>query len=236
MMNIEFIQFLLDRYYSKMKKEILNRLSDFIPRLSFGRKFEEDFKLNIKGEVFWTLRNSSTGETESGYMKNVVTFDASLLVAALMKGPVAPLPHVSEPNFGIYALTVGTGDIGWDLQNPPPANKNQRSLYNELARKQISSSSFIDAGGNPVGYRTNVVDFTTIFSESEAVGPWAEMGLIGGDVDTNMAIRNPVLPPNGSYDPTFDTSGFDTLINYRTFKVINKPDGSTMTMTIRLSF
>jgi len=220
---------------SEMYKEAFRKLISNVPRLSFGRKDEEKFGIKLRGEIFWTLRNSSTGETESGHMKNVVTLDASLLIAALLKGPSAPIPHVSEPSFGIYALAVGTGDIGWDLQDPPPGNNLQRSLYNEIGRKQIQSATFIDAGGNPVAYRTNVIDFTTVFSETEAVGPWTEMGLIGGDVDTNMSIRNPVLPPNGPYDPTVDTSGLDTLVNYKTFKVINKPLGSTLLWVWRIS-
>ena len=51
------------------------------------------------GEIFWELRNGKTGELQdSGHMKNVVTRDASILVARLMKGTVTP--NLSEPSFG----------------------------------------------------------------------------------------------------------------------------------------
>ncbi len=186
-----------------------------------------------RGEIFWRLENTATGEVESGHIKNVVTLDASIMVARLLKSTA--VPNLSEPRFGIYALALGTGDAGWDPMGPPSGNNAQRSLYNELGRKAIVSTQFVDALGNPSLIPTNVVDFTTIFTESEAVGPLTEMGLLGGDVSTNMAIRNPVLPPNGEYDPSVDVTGLDCLANYVTFPVINKPATSTLTWTWRIS-
>lgn len=187
------------------------------------------------GEIFWELRDGKTGELQaSGRQKNIVTLDASILIARLMKSP--PIPNLSEPKFGVFALALGTGNISWDPMNPPSATNTQRSLYNELARKQISSASFVDEDGALSGIPTHIVDFTTTFSEAEAVGPLTEMGLIGGDVDTNMAITNPILPPNGIYDPTVDVVGKDMLVNYLTFQVINKPATSTLTWTWRLTF
>jgi hypothetical protein len=62
------------------------------------------------------------------------------------------------------------------------------------------------------------------------------MGLLGGDINTNMSITNPILPPNGTYDPTVDMTGKDTLVNYLTFPVINKPATSTLTWVWRLTF
>lgn len=188
-----------------------------------------------KGEVFWKLFDSKTGDLLSeGHRNNIVTRDASILVARLMKSP--PIPNTSEPRFGCYALAVGTGDVGWDLQNPPVATDTQRSLYNEISRKQMQVSEFIDANGGVSGIPTRVVDFTTTFSESEAVGPLVEMGILGGDVDTNLSITNPILPPNGIYDDTVDVVGKDMLVNYLTFPVINKPANSQLGWTWRLSF
>jgi hypothetical protein len=187
------------------------------------------------GEVFWELRDGKTGELQaSGRQKNIVTLDASILIARLMKSP--PIPNLSEPKFGVFALALGTGNVSWDPMNPPSATNTQRSLWNELARKQISVASFIDGDGSMSGIPTHVVDFTTTFSEAEAVGPLTEMGLLGGDVDTNMAITNPILPPNGIYDPTVNVVGKDMLVNYLTFQVINKPATSTLTWTWRLTF
>ena len=75
-----------------------------------------------------------------------------------------------------------------------------------------------------------------MFSESEAVGALTEMGLLGGDVNSNMAVRNPILPANGTYDATIDVTGKDILVNYLTFPVINKPATSTLQWTWRLTF
>ena len=208
----------------KVAISMMHRLMDTYPRHK------------IRGEVFWEMRDSVTGATTSGHFKNVVTLDASVLVARLMKGNGAGIAHQCEPNFGVFALAVGTGDVAWNLQNPPSATDTQRSLFNELGRKRIASTSFIDSNGNPSGIPTNVVDFITTFSEAEAVGAITEMGLIGGDVSTNMASRNPVLPPNGTRDPYVSLVGKDTLVNYLTFPVINKPATSTLGWTWRLSF
>jgi hypothetical protein len=190
----------------------------------------------MQGEVFWVLRDSKTGQETRGHHKNVVTADASILLATFMKGTGAPLANQCIPNFGVYALAVGTGDIAWNPMNPPPANPSQRSLYNELGRKAIAATNFINSDGDLSGIRTNVVDFTTTFTESEAVGALTEMGLIGGDVDTNMSLRNPILPPNGPYDASVDTSGKDILVNYVTFPVINKPPTSSLTWSWRLTW
>jgi len=191
---------------------------------------------SIRGEVFWELRDGKSDELqEIGHIKNIVTLDASILIARLLK-PTSSVAYQSEPKFGIYGLAVGTGDISWNVNNPPAGNERQRSLYNEIARKQAASASFIDADGGVSSIPTNVIDITTIFSESEAVGGLTEMGLIGGDLSTNMAVQNPVLPPNGVYDPTVDLVGLDTLCNYVTFPVINKPASSTLSWVWRISF
>ena len=217
-----------------MNRDNLRQLSDG-PRLGMHMRNYETVKKLLKGEVFWTLRDGKTGEIqEEGHIPNIVTLDAGILVSRLLKSPGA-VPNVCEPNFGIFALGVGVGDVGWDILDPPAATNTQRSLYSELARKQIASSDFIDSGGGISGIPTNVVDYTTTFSESEAVGALVEMGLLGGDIDTNMSITNPITPPNGLYDPTVDVVGKDILVNYLTFPVINKPPTSTLTWTWRIT-
>jgi hypothetical protein len=184
----------------------------------------------IRGDVKMVMRNCFTGSVEHQWeRKNLVVSDASILVARVMRDPAEP-PH------GIFALAIGTGDTGWNVLNPPAATVTQRSLYGELTRKVFSAKDFIGAGGTPVGYPTNVVDFTTTFTESEAVGPLCEMGLIGGNISTNMAVRNPVLPPNGTYDPTVNLTQYETLVNYLTFNVISKPATSILSVTWRITF
>lgn len=185
---------------------------------------------HIRGDVFITMRDGSSGDVlEQRELRNLVVLDASLLIARLMKDSAEP-PH------GIYALAVGTGDVGWNLLAPPAPTNTQRSLYSELTRKTFVTTQFINSVGAPVAYPTNIVDFTTTFSESEAVGPLVEMGLLGGNISTNMSIKNPVLPPNGPYDPTVDLTTKDTLVNYLTFPVIVKPATATITIVWRLTF
>ncbi len=218
-----------------MLREFIRKTLDARPRFALAGRAEDQGR-GVRGEIFWEMTCSLTGKTTRGHIKNIVTLDASILIARLMKGAGTSVPHQSEPNFGIYCLAVGTGDIGWNLQSPPPATVTQRSLWNELARKAIATTNFIKQDGTISGVPTNVVDFTTTFAESEAVGPIVEMGLIGGDNSPTMSIRNPVLPPNGLYDPTVDLVGLDTLCNYLTFPVVNKPSTSTLSWTWRLTF
>lgn len=183
-----------------------------------------------RGDVFMKLRNAHTGALEYEWeRRNLVVQDASILLARLMKDN-------QEPPQGAFVLAVGSGDVGWNMMSPPAATDTQRALYAEITRKTFASTQFIDGGGSPVGYPTNIIDFQTIYSESEAVGPLVEMGILGGNIDSNLSIKNPVTPPNGPYDATVDLTQYETLVNYLTFPVINKPSTSTLEIVWRLSF
>jgi len=183
----------------------------------------------LHGEVFITLRDGDTGKIQDHrHQKNTIVLDASILIARLLK-------NNQEPPFGIFALAVGTGDVGWDPMNPPAATNTQRALYSELTRKTFTETVFIDGGGLPSSIPTKVVDYTATFAPSEAVGPLVEMGLLGGNISTNLSVKNPVSPPNGSYNSSVDLTTKETLINYLTFAVINKPATSTMTIVWRLT-
>ena len=210
--------------------EAFRRTTERAPAFAVKQVIGEDFRHHIRGDVYISMHDGKTGELqEYRELLNLVVLDASILIARLMKNNV-------EPPFGIYALAVGTGNVGWNPMSPPAATNTQRSLWSEIARKTFAVTQFINSGGLPVAIPTNVVDFTTTFAESEAVGALDEMGLIGGNVSTNLSVRNPVLPPNGAYDPTVDLTQYDTLVNYLTFAVINKPATSTLTIVWRLSF
>jgi hypothetical protein len=200
---------------------------------AFAVRPVEDFRADgyyIRGDVFFKMRDGATGELQwEKELRNLVVLDASILIARLMKDSAEP-PH------GIFALAIGTGDSGWNPMTPPAPTNTQRSLYSEITRKTFSNTTFVDSGGAPVGYPTKIVDFTTVYTEAEAVGPLVEMGLIGGNVSTNLSVRNPVTPPNGTYNATVDLTNFDTLCNYLTFPVVNKPATSTFEIVWRLSF
>lgn len=193
-------------------------------------EYEGSGNYKIRGDVFITMRDGATGEVqEEREHRNLVVRDASILIARLVK-------NSQEPPFGAYVLGIGTGDVGWNVLAPPAPTNTQRALYSELSRKTFSATQFIDGSGVPTSIPTNVVDFTTTFSEAEAVGPLVEMGLIGGNISTNLSVRNPVSPPNGPYNATVDLTTKETLINYLTFPVINKPPTSTLAITWRLTF
>lgn len=194
--------------------------------------YEERLGITCKGRVFFDMRDARSGEQQLyREQDNVVTLDAGLLVAALMKDP-------QEPAHGINMLSVGTGALG-ALLNPDAPPNTQRRLNEEIFRKSFSETTFRDSNGAAVSIRTNVVDFTTIYGESEAVGPLNEMGLLS-TISDNNAIKNP--NPNFAgqggqpYDPTIDTSLYDMLVNYLTFSVITKPATSILTITWRLTF
>jgi hypothetical protein len=199
-------------------------------KAAWSDRHEDDARCEIRGDVFITVRDGKTGLVTAHHeLRNLVVRDASILIARLVKDN-------QEPPKGAYVLAVGSGDSGWDPMAPPAPTDTQRALYSEITRKTFSNTEFIDSGGIPVAYPTNIVDFTTTFTESEAVGPLVEMGLIGGNIDTNLSVKNPYVFPNGPYDPTVDLTAYETLINYLTFPVVNKPATSTLEIVWRLTF
>jgi hypothetical protein len=177
----------------------------------FRLKYEE--KTNgLKGEYRIVLREASTGRIiEERVGHNIIVNTASILIARLLKDN-------ADPTAGISYLAVGTGGVGWNLQNPPQPTNTQTKLNNEIARKAFTTDdvSFIDPdSGEPVLIPTNVVDYTITFAETEAVGPLVEMGLFGGDAT--------------------DLTDSGTEVNYRTMPVINKSNSMTLTITFRIT-
>lgn len=166
-----------------------------------------------KGEIWVGLgKNREQTIKSPDYVKhNLIVDIASDLIASWAFEGLSP----TKP--GILTLAVGTGAIGWDLQNPPAPTTAQTLLETELTRKAFASQTYIDPITLlPVVYRTNIIDFTTTFLEAEAVGPLVEMGLFGGVGATG--------------------AGGGTMVNYLTFKVLNKSATSQMTIVWRLTF
>lgn len=165
----------------------------------------------LHGQFWMTLRDAQTGEIlEERHNHNIIVNTASILIARLLKDN-------SEPAAGISYLAVGTGG-DWNLQNPPQPTNTQETLENEIARKAYTTEdvSFVDPStGEHVSTPTNVVDFTATFAETEAVGPLVEMGMFGGDAT--------------------DLADSGTMVNYRTFPVINKTNSMTLTIIFRIT-
>lgn len=179
--------------------------------LSMGFKMKYPESMNtLKGE-YWVRAHENGNLVEERHGQNIIVNTASILIARLLKDS-------AEPSGGITYLAMGTGGVGWDLQNPPQPTTSQSSLENEIARKAFSTEdvTFIDPEtGNPTIVPTNVVDYTATFAETEAVGPLVEMGLFGGDAT--------------------DLLDSGTEVNYRTFPVINKTNSMTLTIIFRIT-
>ena len=183
----------------------------------------QDHLTEFAGEVFFEMRDAKTGEILfEDHRKNVITLDAGILAAMLFNSPASRL-------LGANMLAVGTQNLG----APTPY---QRSLNTEVARKTWASTTFRDSMGAASLVPTNIVDFTCIFAESEAVAALSEMGIVASK---NSSPLNPVLNTNNppaSRDTTINVNNFDILVNYLTFPVINKPNTATLAITWRITF
>jgi hypothetical protein len=201
-------------------KELVKKTSDLKNRFGMGIKYTEDSSKKIKGEFFITL-NHKNGLEEKFHYRNVIVDSASLLIARLLAdGQTAIDP--SGPNHGIRVLAVGTGNQAWNQNSPPEPTALQTRLESELARKRFANVTFIktDGSGLPANTVTNIIDFQTVFSESEAVGPIVELGLFGG----------------GTGSENIDlTANAGIMVNYRTIAVINKPNTATMSIVFRIT-
>jgi hypothetical protein len=89
-------------------------------------------------------------------------------------------------------------------------------LENEYYRKAIDLAAYVHPEtGEPTTVYTNIVDYSVTFGEGEAVGPIMEMGLFGGDATSEI--------------------GSGTMVNWRTFPVINKTSTMTVTVIFRIT-
>lgn len=146
---------------------------------------------------------------------NELTVGFSTLVARLCLDP-------TEPAGGLTYLAVGSGDVGWDPDNPPAADGTETSLVSEYARKSWASANFVDEFGTPrtaaeaISMGLNTVDFEAIFSEGEATGNILELGTFGGDATATL------------------NSG--TLADYETVPKIPKPSNATLGFVFRWEF
>jgi hypothetical protein len=140
------------------------------------------------------------------HQSNIIVNTASILIARLLK-------NNQEPQNGISFLAIGSGSGSWNLFDPPAPTTSQINLENEFYRKAIDTSTFVHpVTGEPTSAYTNIVDYAVTLGEGEAVGPIVELSLFGGDATSEL------------------NSG--TMLNWRTFPVINK----TSTMSVSIIF
>lgn len=208
-------------------KDSLSKGSDAV-KMGVGVQHEDTFPNSMQGHLHFHMVDAESGEVLlDEWRKNLITLDASLLVAILLKDP-------QSRTHGINMLAVGTGATGSVLSPDAPDNK-QRKLNAEIARKAFTSTQFRDSSGNAVAYPTNVVDFTTSFGVGEAAGPLNEMGLLS-TISSNPNVLNPNPNTYPTRVTTVDVSTLDIQVNYLTFGVITKPATAILTLTWRLTF
>lgn len=203
-------------------------------KMGMGIKHEDNMALAAlaKGSFIFDMRDAETDEQLVYWESpNIIVRDAGILAARLFRDSTEPNPGV---NNGLKMLAVGTGATG-SILNPDAPQVTQRALNVELARKAFSSTVFRNLDGIAVSIPTNIVDFTTTFSESEAVGALNEMAVMS-PFSSNPAVTNPILNGPANYDPTIDVSSLDLLANYLTFPVISKPSTAILSITWRLTF
>ena len=206
---------------SKYRK---NRLNDETSVKSVSKWIhKETYSRKPSGHISIKEMGPDGNWTEIYSAANVITGDHSILIAWLMK-------NSGGPGGGAVALAVGSGDPAWDKQDPPAPTSTQRALVAEFFRKTFSGTSFRDENGDEQAAPSNIVDFTTTFAEAEAVGPWVEMGIVGGNAPSGPDAGISIVTAGGDASQ----EGVDILINYKTMKVINKPSGATYSLTWRI--
>lgn len=195
--------------------------------ISYGLEFNQPSS-GVKGEVFFELRHPDN-KKEVLHKQNIYTLDGGVLAAMLFSA------HALGTSVkGPVCLAVGDGATGSTL-NPDLADNRQRSLKHEVYRKAFSSTVFRTTMGLISEVPTNIVDFTTVFTESEANAYLNEMGLIS-HYNSDISIKSPVVATFPEYDTTVDLRGSDILVNYLTFPVISKIQGAVLAITWRLTF
>lgn len=185
-----------------------------------------------RGFVFLHLQDLEGRTLLRREVPNLIVYDAGILGARLLRDSADPNPG---RNNGLTMLLAGTGATG-DPNSPDPPRKEQRRLNREIARRPFAATpTYIGPDGLARAYPTNVLDLTTVFRDGEAVGALNEMALAYTEsMDPNTT--NPIPQKPLQYDPTFDVTGHDILINLLNFPVINKPALSVLSVTWRLTF
>lgn len=192
-------------FFKEKTKRMLNMF-----KLNSSMREKEDIP-GLKGELILKAYDmAKDGKLVYQYRhSNIIVNTASILIARLLKDS-------SEPQNGISFLAIGSGSGEWDLFDPPAPTTSKTFLENEFYRKSIDVSTFVHPEtGEPTNAYTNIVDYAVTFGEGEAVGPIVEMGLFGGDATAEI------------------NSG--TMINWRTFPVINKTSTMSVTVIFRIT-
>jgi hypothetical protein len=212
----------------KMRKGIRFQFPKFGSKLKMGlrSRYAEKGMGIIRGDVTWKLVESDGTET-TYEKKNLVMYDAGIFIGLVVTNASAAQNSLM--------LALGTGATGLP-NSPDAADPRQRKLNAEVIRKAFATISNIDSTGGISIVPTHVIDLTVSFGSGEGdSSPLNEMAIIH-PYDPNPATLTPNPDSFPTYDTTVNVTSYDILLNYLTFPVLNKPPGSTLTITWRLTF
>ncbi len=189
--------------------ESMKRIKKEISKIGgFVYKHSDSLEHMLKGQI--TIKAFENNRLVYSFEDhNVIVNSASVLISRLLK-------NSQEPKGGITYLALGEGASGWNLQSPPEATSSQAKLASETLRVPVTSSTFIDpTTGEEVSSYTNIVDYHFFFSESSGEGAFVELGLFGGDATS--------------------ANETGTMVNYRTFPVLNKTASMSFVIIVRIT-
>jgi len=185
-----------------------------------SKPLREASPVSMRGQVFMVVRDSETKKVIHTYDKrNLIVYSADLLAAELLSNEDAP---------GISHLAIGTGLSLWNPHNPPPPDRDQLLLEQEIHRVAVTAQYIDPDTGDPVNpqqdldgdlinrARTWLVDFSASIGSTEAIGALKEMGLFGGVAAADL--------------------NKGTMINFFTFPEWNKVNGQELDIIWRISF
>jgi len=159
--------------------ENIEKAEEGINRMGF--KYDEVVKRPALGVVSGRIKvydeNNKLVKTHE-VPHNEVTEQFYILLARLCRAP-------DEPEGGLTFMAVGSGDPSWDITNPPAPTGTETELVAEIARKPISSITFVDVDGSPSATPTRWIDVLTTFGPGEGTGSIMEIGTFGGDTEIN---------------------------------------------------
>lgn len=150
------------------------------PELWKKAQNDPSLKAKLEDPKFGVMDFSNIEITDELFERNLIVQQASVLMAERM----AP---GNTGTAGIGYLAVGTGFGNGTSTAPQAEDPTYVQLRAEAFRKAITSWTYLDGSGNPIGTPPNgvgVLQLTTTFAATEANVAIVEMGLFGGSATT----------------------------------------------------
>lgn len=152
------------------------------------RKKRDRIAVGLKGTWWYELECESGKIDRSKVRSNLITVNAKVLLAALLKNDATYVD-------GIMFHAVGSGDPDWDTQGTPDPIFAQTTLLAEAGRKVPTQIVYVDGSGDPSVTPTGIIRIKTVFEKTDLEPTGVsirEHGLFGGNatstVDSGLLI------------------------------------------------